>query len=167
MQNIVSINNSRTAYPTNLMPSFSFSDNVFDAYIIYIRWCKSGGGQSTRPLPFLPDFFSFSWFLLFSRFSPSFPRFFFFFFFFLLFLANFSLLGGTLQRHWLSLLNILSRGLEYPLAPKVQYPYKFRLKGAWNYAYLAHKIQNFLKHVPLQTPKSYMGLRINFNGIGT
>ena len=38
------------------------------------------------------------------------------------------------------------------------YPYKFRLKRAWNYVYLAHQIQHFLKQrgtAPFHHPKSY------------
>ena len=56
-------------------------------------------------------------------------------------------------------------GLEYPLAPhpKILYPYKFRLKGAWNYAYSTHQIQFF----PLATPQIVAYMCMNFDRKGT
>ena len=58
------------------------------------------------------------------------------------------------------------RGLDYPLAPKKSYILiNLRLKGAWNYAYLAHQIQNFLGQggsAPSQPPKSWY-IRIHFD----
>ena len=53
-----------------------------------------------------------------------------------------------------------------PFAPPN--PYKFRLQMAWNYAYLAHQIQSFLKQkgaAPLHHPKSYIGLNFERKGM--
>ena len=54
-----------------------------------------------------------------------------------------------------------------PPLPTRAYPYKFRLKRAWDYTYLAHQIQSFLKQrgtaLFLAQPKIIiLGLFINF-----
>ena len=59
-----------------------------------------GRGQCKRPLPFLPDFSSFSWFFpSFSRFSPSFPQFFPIF-------GKFFPVGGDTRPPWTPLVSL-------------------------------------------------------------